>query len=203
MGGMTIMALARRRPDLFGTLVRGVFLLATSAGGLVESGLVGTWIRVVRALGLLKLWLWWLQVWAPLLERVRRRGTRPGRWFIRRYLFGRDDADPAMVTEVQELLERTPWPVTAAFYATFLDHNEEAALPALSRVPVTIVAAQYDRLTPARHAQRMAQLIGPGAQLIVVPGAGHSVNLTRPQVVNDAFVDLLSRVQREAGTAAA
>jgi pimeloyl-ACP methyl ester carboxylesterase len=41
MGGMSVMALARQRPELFGTRVVGVFLLATSAGGLVESGLVG------------------------------------------------------------------------------------------------------------------------------------------------------------------
>jgi pimeloyl-ACP methyl ester carboxylesterase len=36
MGGMSIMALARQRPDLFGPRVVGVFLLATSAGGLDE-----------------------------------------------------------------------------------------------------------------------------------------------------------------------
>ncbi len=35
MGGMSIMALARQRPELFGTRVVGAFLLATSAGGLV------------------------------------------------------------------------------------------------------------------------------------------------------------------------
>ena len=32
MGGMSVMALARQRPELFGTRVVGVFLLATSAG---------------------------------------------------------------------------------------------------------------------------------------------------------------------------
>ena len=33
MGGMSILALARQRPELFGGRVVGVFLLATSAGG--------------------------------------------------------------------------------------------------------------------------------------------------------------------------
>src|SRR6476620_3725550 len=113
MGGMSVMALARQRPELFGTRVVGVFLLATSAGGLVESGLVGRAVQLVRRLGLLPLYLWLLQATAPLLERHRRRGTRFGRWFTRRYLFGRDDADRSHVRMVQDLLEETPYPVTA------------------------------------------------------------------------------------------
>jgi len=199
MGGMSVMALARQRPELFGTRVVGVFLLATSAGGLVESGLVGRAVKLVRRLGLLSLYLWLLQVTAPLLERHRRRGTRVGRWFNRRYLFGRDDADPAHVRMVQDLLEETPYPVTAAFYATFLDHDETASLDVLARVPVTIVAASHDRLTPAVHARRMAERLGPDAELVVVPGAGHSVNLTRAAVVDQAFLGLLDRVEAGLG----
>ncbi|MGY1809555.1 alpha/beta fold hydrolase [Blastococcus sp. SYSU D00669] len=195
MGGMSVMALARQRPELFGTRVVGVFLLATSAGGLVESGLLGRAVKLVRWLGLLPLYLWLLQFWAPLLERFRRRGTRIGRWFTRRYLFGRQDADPARVRTVQQLLEETPFPVTAAFYATFLDHDETASLAVLARVPVTIVAASDDRLTPAAHARRMAGQIGDAAELVVVPGAGHSVNLTRTAEVDRAFLDLLDRVE--------
>jgi pimeloyl-ACP methyl ester carboxylesterase len=199
MGGMSVMALARQRPELFGTRVVGVFLLATSPGGLVESGLVGRAVKLVRRLGLLSLYLWLLQVTAPLLERHRRRGTRLGRWFNRRYLFGRDDADPAHVRMVQDLLEETPYPVTAAFYATFLDHDETASLDVLARVPVTVVAASHDRLTPAVHARRMAERLGPDAELVVVPGAGHSVNLTRPAVVDQAFLGLLDRVEAGLG----
>src|SRR4051794_6267688 len=92
MGGMSVMALARQRPELFGTRVVGVFLLATSAGGLVESGVVGRAVKVVRRLGLLPLYLWLLQFWAPLLERFRRRGTRAGRGVTRRYPVGRPGA---------------------------------------------------------------------------------------------------------------
>jgi pimeloyl-ACP methyl ester carboxylesterase len=127
MGGMTIMALARRHPELFGPRVVGVFLLATSAGGLVETGLLGRRVGLLRRLRLPRLWLASIRL-APLLERLRRRGTVWGRWFTGRYLFGRDDADPALVRRVQDLLERTRYPVTMAFYATFLDHHEEESL---------------------------------------------------------------------------
>jgi pimeloyl-ACP methyl ester carboxylesterase len=125
-----------------------------------------------------------------------------GRRVVRRLLFGADDADPASVRLVQELLEETPLPVTMAFYVTFLDHDETAALEVLRRVPVTVVAATHDRLTPAPHGRRIAEAIGEGAELVVVPGAGHSVNLTRTQTVDDALNGLMDRVEaglRKAG----
>jgi pimeloyl-ACP methyl ester carboxylesterase len=195
LGGMTIMALARRRPELFGDRVAGVFLLATSAGGLVQSGVLGRAVGLVRRLHLLRLWLLAVQALAPLLERYRRRGTLAGRWFTRRYLFGRRDATRAQVRLVQDLLEETPYPVVMAFYATFLEHDETPALPVLARVPVTVVGASDDRLTPVEHSRRMAALIGGDTELVVVPGAGHSVNLTRPEVVDQAFGRLLDRVE--------
>jgi pimeloyl-ACP methyl ester carboxylesterase len=67
----------------------------------------------------------------------------------------------------------------------------------LRRVPVTVVAATHDRLTPAAHGRAIADRIGERAELVVVPGAGHSVNLTRTAVVDRAFLDLLDRVEEE------
>ena len=195
MGGMSVMALARQRPELFGTRVVGVFLLATSAGGLASHGVVGLTVRILRRLHLLPLYLWLLQALAPTLERHRKRGTRIGRLYMRRYLFGRDDAAPDDVRRVQDLLEETPLPVTMAFYATLLDHDESAALPVIARVPVTVVAATHDRLTPVAHGRRLAEEIGEAAELVVVDGAGHSVNLTRTAVVDAAFLRLLDRVE--------
>jgi pimeloyl-ACP methyl ester carboxylesterase len=194
MGGMTIMALARQRPELFGTRVVGAFLLATSAGGLVASGLLGRAVALMRRLHLLRLYLWWLRMLAPGLERLRRRGTWIGHRFTRRFLFGRDDATREAVRIVQAMLEETPLTVTLAFYGTFLDHDETASLAVLGRVPCTVVAAQYDRLTPAAHGRRLAEGLGERAELVVVPGAGHSVNMTRTAVVDRALTDLLDRV---------
>ncbi len=192
MGGMTLMALARLFPSLFGSRVAGVFLLATSAGGLVERGVAGVLVRLARALGVLGLLLGWFRLVAPLLERLRRRGSALGRVFYRRSLFGRDDADPEQVRVVQELLEQTRVQTIAAFYPTLIDHDEEAALAVLAAVPVTILVGDSDRLTPPAHSRRMAALL-PDAELVVVPGAGHSVNLTRPAVVDDALLRLLER----------
>ncbi|HWG94216.1 MAG TPA: alpha/beta hydrolase [Mycobacteriales bacterium] len=198
MGGMTVMALARQRPELFGPRVAGVLLLATSAGELVHTGVVGSGVRVLRRLRLLGAYLWWLRLLSPVLERFRRRGTVAGRAFTRRYLFGRDDADdPALVTEVQRMLEETPLTVSAAFWATFVSHDELASLQALRGVPVTVVCGTHDRLTPLAHSRRIAAVL-PDAELVVVPGAGHSVNVTRYQVVDDALLGLVERVRARA-----
>jgi pimeloyl-ACP methyl ester carboxylesterase len=195
MGGMTVMSLARQRPELFGSRVVGTFLLATSAGQLVDAGVVGTSVRLLRRLHLLGPYLWALRLWSPVLERFRARGTAAGRLFTRRYLFGTADADdPALVAEVQHMLEETPLTITAAFYASFVVHDELAALAALRSIPVTILCGTDDRLTPLAHSRRMAAEL-PDAELVVVPGAGHSVNITRPDVVNAAILRLLDRVR--------
>jgi pimeloyl-ACP methyl ester carboxylesterase len=86
-----------------------------------------------------------------------------------------------------------------AVLATFLEHDETAALPVLARVPATVVVGTDDRLTPADHGRRLAAALGTDAELVVVPGAGHSVNLTRTHLVNDAFVRLLDRVEAGRG----
>jgi pimeloyl-ACP methyl ester carboxylesterase len=193
MGGMTIMALARQRPELFGERVVGAFLLATSSGGVAEAGPLGLLVRITRRLGLLQLFLWLTMLWSPVLERFRKRGTKVGRAFYRHYLFGTDDAEPELVTLVQDLLEQTPVTVTSGFYKTLLDHDEHASLAALRDIPVTLLVGDADRLTPESHSRRMAQEL-PDAELIVVPGAGHSVNITRQAVVDGALLRLLDRV---------
>lgn len=196
MGGMSVMALARQRPELIGPRVVGAFLLATSAGGLVSEGPLATAVQVARRTRTLTAVLRALQRAAPMVERTRSRGTASGRRSTRRYLFGSADADPALVSQVQELLEETPFTVTAAFYATFLDHDEEAALAVLRRVPTAVVVGSDDQLTPAAHSRHLAAALGPDTELVVEPGAGHSVNLTRPAVVDAALLRLLERAER-------
>ncbi|HMA46294.1 MAG TPA: alpha/beta hydrolase [Frankiaceae bacterium] len=198
MGGMTVMALAEQRPELFGPRVVGVALLATSAGRLTEVGPGARFVSLLVRLHLLRLYLRLLRWIAPLLERARRRGSGAGRAFTRRYLFGREDATPQAVRQVQDMLEETPFTIAAAFYPTFIDHDKERALAALRDLPVLVLDGADDRLTPAWHSRLLAEGIGPSAELVVVPGAGHSVNFTRPDLVDAALRRLLERAERAA-----
>jgi pimeloyl-ACP methyl ester carboxylesterase len=77
-----------------------------------------------------------------------------------------------------------------------LFEHEHAALAAMRDIPVTLLVGDSDRLTPVSHSRRMAEAL-PDAELIVVPGAGHSVNITRRQVVDEALLRLLERVEQQ------
>ena len=194
MGGMVLMAFARRYPELIGTRVVGGFLLATSSGAVAEAGAAGRVIKVGTRLGLLTSWLRLLQVAAPGLQRLRKPGSQAGYAFTRKYLFGTDDADPEVVRQVQQLLELQPFSVSAAFYPLFVELDELASLTLLRAIPVSVLVGDADRLTPVEHSRVMMPQLGPDAELTVVPGAGHSVNITRQQVVDDAILRLLDRV---------
>ncbi|MDP9496894.1 MAG: alpha/beta hydrolase [Actinomycetota bacterium] len=203
LGGMTVLALARLRPDVFGSRVRGVFLLATSARDVLSGGLPGLLARGLKRLGLLPAWLRWLRASAPVLERLRRRDTKLGYEYVRHFLFARGDEDEQLIRQVQRMVEQTPMTIAAAFYPTFFEHDETAALPVLRTVPVTILVGDGDETTPVRYSREMADALGRGAEFIVVPGAGHSVNLTRPQIVDDALLRLIDRAVAHPSTATA
>ena len=196
MGGMALMAWARQFPEELGSRVVGAFLLATSAGGLVTGGPFGWAVRQLTRLRLLSLYLWLLRLVAPVITRLRKPGTRLGYRWVRHYLFGTDDAgDVEVVRQVQAMLEAAPFTSSAAFYPTFLSHDESSALPFLARIPTTVLCGTSDRLTPLSHNQLLARELG--STMVEVPGCGHSVNVTRPEVVNAAIVDLLARVAPE------
>ena len=198
MGGMAVLSWARQFPAEVGGRVVGAFLMSTAAGELVQTGPLGHVVRLLTRLRLLGLWLMVLRWVSPLLERSRQRGTKVGRRYIRHYLFGRGDrGDPELVTMVQQMLEATPFTTSAAFYPTFLTHDERAGLPVLAGIPTTVLCGTDDRLTPHRFSEAMSRALGPRCELVLVPGAGHSVNVTRAPLVDAALRDLVDRAVGE------
>ena len=194
MGGITVMSLARQRPELFGSRIVGVFLLATSSGDLASTGPLGLFVKLLARMRLLTLYLFLLRLGSPALERLRQRGTPAGRRLVERYLFGTADAAPVLVDEVQRMLEETPWTITTSFYTSLFALDEVASLQAMRGIPVTVLVGAEDRLTPPGHSHKIAGQL-PNARLVVVPGAGHCVNITRPDLVNEEIAHLLDRVQ--------
>lgn len=67
------------------------------------------------------------------------------------------------------------------------------ALTRLRGLPVLVLTGTADKLTRPEHSKRMAADIGPGAELVLVPGAGHVVNQTRPVETNEALDRVLHR----------
>ncbi|GAA1954288.1 alpha/beta fold hydrolase [Kitasatospora viridis] len=199
MGGMTVMALADQRPELFGPperggRVAGVALIGTSAGdwNSVDLGLSSTGTKVWRRVGPGVVKLLGSQV--GLVEATRRVGADVTAVFYRRFSFGDAgrEVDPGVVRFAEQLLDGTPIDVVAEFYPVFAAHEKASALAALRDLPVLVLAGTEDLLTPASHSESIARAL-PQAELELLPRTGHLVQLERPDEVDRALARLLVR----------
>jgi pimeloyl-ACP methyl ester carboxylesterase len=192
MGGMTIMALADRHPELFGDRIVGVALVNTSSGGLSELtlGLPGVFGKVFRAAvpGVVR----GVGKGGKLIDRGRRIGADVAFVITRRMAFADREVSPSIVDFLERMIGSTPIEVIAEFYPTLAAHDKLAALDVLRKVPAVIVVGDQDRLTPLAHGRAIAAAL-PEAELVEVSG-GHVVMLERPQVVTDAIAGLVERV---------
>jgi pimeloyl-ACP methyl ester carboxylesterase len=194
MGGMTVMALADARPELFGDRVVGVALVCTSAGKIaqVTFGLPTAALPVTRRV--LPVLTRGMRTRPRPFERGRRAGSDLVFLFTRRGGFGSGDVSPAVVDFVATMGARTPVDVIAEFYDTFMTHDKLAALGVLRDVEVLVVAGDRDLMTPPDHSRAMADAL-PDARLVVVADAGHMVALEHPEQVNDELLALLARAR--------
>ncbi|MFD5648424.1 alpha/beta fold hydrolase [Streptomyces sp. NPDC127039] len=192
MGGMTVMALADAFPDLVRERVVGVALVGTSSGrlGEVNFGLPLAGVNAVRRVlpGVLRA----LGQRAELVEKGRRATADLFAGIIKRYSFASRDVDPAVARFAERMIESTPIDVVAEYYPAFNDHDKTEALAHFASLPVLVLAGVRDLVTPSEHSEAVADLL-PGAELVLVPDAGHLVMLEHPEVVTDRLADLLAR----------
>ncbi|MEU3072447.1 alpha/beta fold hydrolase [Streptomyces laurentii] len=192
MGGMTIMALADRYPELVRERVAGVAFVGTSAGRLdeVSYGLPAAGVKAVRRVlpGVLRT----LGTRVELVERGRRAATDLFAGLVKKYSFATKDVDPAVARFAERMIESTPIDVVAEFYPAFAEHEKTAALAAFRNLPVLALVGDQDVVTPPAHTEAIASAL-PGAELVIVPDAGHLVMLERPEVVTGRLADLLVR----------
>jgi pimeloyl-ACP methyl ester carboxylesterase len=196
MGGMTLLALADQRPELFrptaeGGRVAGVALVGTAAGAFAETifgipGVVGRAVRPV-APGVIRA----ASRRAHLIEQGRRAGSDVAFLLTRKLSYG-GDVPPSLVAFMEQMVAATPVEVMTEFFDTFLRHDKLEALGTLKGLPTLILCGDEDKLTPVRNSHVMADAL-PEAELVVVPGAGHMVMLERPSLVTGALRRLVER----------
>jgi pimeloyl-ACP methyl ester carboxylesterase len=198
MGGMTIMALAARRPDLFTSgdaplKVAGTVLIATAASGIDPSRWLPAPLRLVARQTAPAVLRSVSRGWpAAVIERSRQAAGDVAFLSTRYMAFGDPGVSPAMVDFTERIIRATPIEVVAEFYLALADHDQEAALATLGAAPATVVVGDRDRVISARRSADLAAHI-PGAELVMVPGAGHLVILEQPAAVNEAITALLAR----------
>ncbi|MEZ5153571.1 alpha/beta fold hydrolase [Rhodococcus zopfii] len=186
MGGMTTIALAAQRPDLFDSRIVGVGLLSTTAAGLSKTGLGRNLEN-------------------PVIDGFRYAArTAPG--FVQ-YARGTAKAivspilraasygtvvSPRLVEFSDRMLSETSVLTIVNFLRTLELHDESAALPTLSRVPVLVLCGDADMVIPFSGSEELAAEL-PHCELKRVRGAGHLVQLEFPEVVSKAVDRLVQR----------
>lgn len=185
IGGMTMMALAERRPELFDRVV-GTALIATSSGALdtVTLGLpeMGTLVKaqIPRILAFRS---------RTLTKRARRRAPIIERQVVRRFLFGKPMrlVDAALTVEG---IINSPGATMVGFYENCMLHERTEALKVFDGIPTQVLVGTRDVLTPPAHAIRIAENI-EGAVLTIVPDAGHMLPLERDDLVSGVLIRLI------------
>ncbi|MEY9966528.1 pimeloyl-ACP methyl ester carboxylesterase [Streptacidiphilus sp. MAP12-16] len=204
MGGMTIMALAAARPELFAERIGGVLLTSTSAGRLDPRGRRDVPLRS-RALGHAEsAFFGYCSRTVERSERIRARLPGPaGRlnpYLVKRYLYGPGASREAVLAGAR-MIHACPMAAVADWFPALMRHDKAGALGALRQVPVEVVVGTLDRLTPVAHSRRLAAEL-PDAELHVEPGCGHMLPLERPEVISARLRTLVARAAAGTGDGA-
>lgn len=188
MGGMTVMAMAERHPELVDSRVAGVAFVATSSGNMhrISLGLKGALGRSVPRVE---------PILRSLLQR-RKKGTLPGnpnvlspaaRWLV----FGKKAKQAHVLATVRQSLAAHPASVGGYLDAIFA-HDRRVALGALRDKPTVVMVGDRDRLCPVEHARAIADEL-PATDFVLYPGAGHMLMYERTVEVNSRIVALVSK----------
>ncbi|TFV53496.1 alpha/beta hydrolase [Blastococcus sp. TF02A_35] len=197
MGGMTVMGLAALRPELFGSRVVGAALVSTSSGNLADLnfGLPEMLTRVRAAV--LPVAAWTMRHRPAFAERTRRVAAELVSVATRSLSFGSSDVDPALGRYVDAMIAGTPVDVIAEFYPALAGLDETGSLEPLRAVPTLVLTGDRDKMIPKEHSDLIAERLGrageASSEYVVVPGAGHMVQLERPDEVSAAITALLRR----------
>lgn len=194
MGGMAIMALAEQQPEFIRARVLGVALVSSTAGGLSELnfGLGKQLGGVVHRLGPAAV----TRVGArqELFDVARLVGRNVESALVHRYSFG-GPVPKAVIRQVAEMIFATRLQVIGAFLPTLMEHDRRAALPAFEGIETLILHGTRDRITPVDHGAQLAAAL-PGAEFVVVKGAGHVLPLEDPDLVTEQLLAFLERATR-------
>jgi pimeloyl-ACP methyl ester carboxylesterase len=167
MGGYVALAFARRHPEL----LRGLVLVATKAGADTAEGAAGR--RATAA-------------------KVKLEGIDGVVGAMAPKMLAASNKDAAMAAQVRDFMEPSkPEGVIAALLG-MADRPDSTPGLGRIRVPTLVITGADDTVIPPAESDALAKGI-PGAQLRVIPNAGHLVAFERATEFNQALREWLSR----------
>lgn len=187
MGGMTVLAHARQFPHRYGNRIVGAALISSAAKGVSRSPLG----EVLRNPALEA--VQFSVRYAPnLVHRGRGAARRVIAPILRAASYGTDEISSSVVAFSEAMMHATPVPTMVGFLHALEVHDESAALTTLAKIPTLVACGDHDLLTPAGYSRAMAATLWD-CELVIVPGAGHLVQLEEPDAIDEALVRLVER----------
>ncbi len=195
MGGMAIMGLAERRPELFGPRIVGAALLSTSTGNLASVGFGLPQAITGISTAVLPLIAKLARQRPQVAERTRRLGKDIAFVATKRMTFSGRDVTPGLASYVDRMIASTPADVIGAFFPALAGLDKSGVLGPLGNVATLILCGDADRTTPKAHSELLAEALS-GSSLVIVEDAGHLVQMERPEIVNEHLRAFLRRCAR-------
>ena len=187
MGGMTILSHARQFPQHYGSRVVGAALISSAAEGVARSPLgeilKNPALQAVR----------FAARYSPgLVHRARGSARSLIAPVLRAAAYGDENVSPAVVAFSEKMIHETPIETMVEFLHALEVHDESAGVTTLAKIPTMIACGDRDLLILVASSRAMAAAM-PKCELVIVPGAGHLVELECPEIIDDALVRLVER----------
>jgi pimeloyl-ACP methyl ester carboxylesterase len=187
MGGMTVLSHARQFPQDYGSRVVGAALISSAAEGVARSPL-----GEVLKNPALEAARFAARHLPKLVMRARGAARTLIRPILRTASYGDEKISPAVVALSEQMIHDTPVETMIEFLHALEVHDESRALPVLAKIPTLVACGDKDLLTPVNYSREMSLAL-PKNELVIVPGAGHLVQLESPEIIDDALVALVER----------
>jgi pimeloyl-ACP methyl ester carboxylesterase len=100
-----------------------------------------------------------------------------------------------VVPEAVEAMARVPLAGLLDSLSTIASHDTRSILPTID-VPTLILVGEFDEETPVAYAQAIDDLM-PNSRVVVIPGAGHLLNLEVAEEVNALILEHWSSHPKE------
>ncbi|MGY4103867.1 alpha/beta fold hydrolase [Nocardia sp. R16R-3T] len=186
LGGMAVLAAAAQFPELFAARVIGVGLLSTAAAEVTSAGIaqllrnpaVDGFRLAVHA--------------APALVQAGRDTVRHVITPILHVSSFHGPVSPTLSRFTTLMIDRTPVETIVKFLKAIELHDESAALPTLSGLPVLVLGGAHDVVIPFRNSRALAREL-PDSELVRLDDAAHMAHIQFPDLVNAALDRLLVR----------